>query len=137
VSQAQASSGLATAAVRRYPAARIYLMGTSRGTFDAMHLAEYLSHRIAGEIHTSSMSDVANFDAKKYANRQLLVHHRLDTCRLTPYHAAEYSHSHYGSELIVMEGGNQRRRCVRGLRPPWLQRHRKRVHGRDQAMDQA
>jgi hypothetical protein len=89
----------------RFPSARIYLVGTSRGTYDTMALAPYLSERIAGEIHTSSMRDVATFDARKYRNRQLLVHHREDGCRVTPLFAAQMSHDRYGTELIVMEGG--------------------------------
>lgn len=64
---------------RRFPTAKIYLVGTSRGTFDTMALAGNLSDKIAGEIHTSSMSGIASFDAKKYENRHLVVHHRYDT----------------------------------------------------------
>src|ERR1035437_2174996 len=36
---------------KRFPKAQVYLMGTSRGTSDTMELAEYLSEKIAGEIH--------------------------------------------------------------------------------------
>jgi hypothetical protein len=89
----------------RFPSARIYLMGTSRGTYDTMALAPYLSDRIAGEIHTSSLQDISRFDAKQFKNRHLVVHHRNDTCRVTPFYAAERSHEKYGNELIVMEGG--------------------------------
>jgi len=89
----------------RFPAAKIYLMGTSRGTLDTMALAPYLSDRIAGEIHTSSMRDIATFDARKYRNRQLLIHHKEDACRMTPLFAAQMSHDKYGTELILMEGG--------------------------------
>jgi hypothetical protein len=89
----------------RFPGAQIYLMGTSRGTFDTVALADYLSDKIAGEIHTSSMWHIASFDTRKYANRHLIVHHRNDACHATPFAAAETSHERYGSELIVMEGG--------------------------------
>lgn len=89
----------------RYPAAKIYLMGTSRGTYDTMALAEYLSDKIAGEIHTSSMSNIASFDARNYRNRHLVVHHRYDSCNVTPYVAAEASHERYGNDFIAMEGG--------------------------------
>src|ERR1035437_7132483 len=54
---------------KRFPKAQVYLMGTSRGTSDTMELAEYLSEKIAGEIHTSSLQNIASFDAKKYANK--------------------------------------------------------------------
>lgn len=89
----------------RFPKAQTYLMGTSNGTYDTLALAEYLSDKIAGEIHTSSLSRVSYFDARKYKNRHLIVHHREDGCHVTPFSAAESSRDHYGNELIVMEGG--------------------------------
>jgi hypothetical protein len=90
---------------RRFPQARVYLVGTSNGTWSTMVLAGYLSDRIAGEIHTSSLSKISGFDAKKYNNRQLIVHHKDDSCRVTPFSSAQASHDRYGSEFIVMEGG--------------------------------
>jgi hypothetical protein len=91
---------------RRYPNAQVYLMGTSRGTIATVKLAPYLSDRIAGVIHTSSMgTSIYSFNAKDYRNRQLIVHHRNDQCRLTFYNAARRSHEAYGNELITMEGG--------------------------------
>lgn len=90
---------------KRFPQAKIYLMGTSRGTTDTMALADYLSDKIAGEIHTSSMQRIASFNGKKYQSRQLIVHHRDDACKNTPLSAAQWSHDHYGTELILMEGG--------------------------------
>lgn len=89
----------------RFATARVYLVGTSRGTFDTLALADYLSGRIAGEIHTSSLAAVASFDARKYGNRQLLVHHADDGCRATPFGAAQRSHERFGTPLIVMRGG--------------------------------
>jgi hypothetical protein len=89
----------------RFPAAKIYLMGTSNGTFDTMKLAGYLEDKIAGEIHTSSLQAVAGFDGKRYANRHLVVHHRNDGCRFTPFGAALASHERYGTDFIAMEGG--------------------------------
>lgn len=91
---------------RRFPRAAIYLMGTSRGTLDTLALADYLSTRIAGEIHTSSFAAVASLDATKYKNRQLLVHHQDDGCRATPAGAAQRAHERYGTALILMRGGN-------------------------------
>ena len=90
----------------RFPAARIYLMGTSRGTEATISLARYLSTRIAGEIHTSSMAArIYFFNARDYPNRHLVVHHRNDSCRVTGFASAERSHEVYGNELIVMDGG--------------------------------
>jgi hypothetical protein len=93
---------------QRFPVAKIYLMSTSNGTFDTMHLADYLSERIAGEIHTSSLASVASFNAKQYKNRQLIVHHKNDECRATPFTAAESSHLTYGNDFIAMEDGQSK-----------------------------
>lgn len=90
---------------KRWPAAQIYLMGTSNGTGPTMALAGYLSDRIAGVIHTSSLGTIYDFDARKYKNRQLIVHHRSDNCRATPFSAAKASHERFGTDFIVMEGG--------------------------------
>jgi hypothetical protein len=91
--------------LRRFPSAQIYLMSTSNGTFDSLKLAAYLADKIAGEIHTSSLDIVSTFDARKYKNRQLLVHHALDGCHATPFSSAQASHQQYGTELLVMNGG--------------------------------
>lgn len=90
---------------KRFPGAKVYLMGTSKGTFDTMALAPYLSDKIAGEVHTSSLDRIASFDARKFKNRHLIVHHKHDGCRVTPFSAAQYSHEKYGNELIAMDGG--------------------------------
>ena len=90
---------------RRFPKARVYLMGTSNGTYCTMALAGYLADRIAGEIHTSSLSRIYEFDARRYKNRHLVVHHRKDACWGTPYSAAAASHERYGNDFIAMEGG--------------------------------
>ena len=90
---------------RRFPDARIYLMGTSNGTGATMALAAYLSDKIAGEIHTSSLREIYGFDARKYRNRQLVVHHKDDSCRATPFGAARAAHERFGNDFIVMEGG--------------------------------
>lgn len=90
---------------RRFPAAKVYLMGTSNGTGPTMALAAYLAGRIAGEIHTSSLARIYGFDARKYGNRHLVVHHRRDSCRATPFSAAEASHERFGNEFLAMEGG--------------------------------
>jgi len=90
----------------RFPGAQVYLVGTSRGTVATVKLAAFLADKIAGVIHTSSMSSsIYSFDAKEYQIRQLIVHHRNDQCRLTRYNAAERAHEAHGTELITMEGG--------------------------------
>jgi len=90
---------------RRFPAAKVYLMGTSNGTASTMKLAGYLSERIAGVIHTSSRSEIYGFYSRRYKNRQLIVHHRRDGCRGTPFFAAEAAHQRFGTDFIPMEGG--------------------------------
>jgi hypothetical protein len=89
----------------RFPGAKIYLMGTSSGTYSTMALARYLSDKIAGEIHTSSLNKIHEFDARKYKNRQLVVHHKNDGCSLTLFGPAKASHDKYGNDFIAMEGG--------------------------------
>jgi hypothetical protein len=89
----------------RFPGAKIYLMGTSSGTYATMALARYLSDKIAGEIHTSSLNGIYNFDARKYKNRQLVVHHAKDGCHLTLFGPAKESHDKFGNDFIAMEGG--------------------------------
>ena len=90
---------------RRYPQAKIYVMGTSNGTSATMRLAEFLSDKVAGEIHTSSLYMISRFDPRPLKNRHLIVHHREDFCRVTPFGAAQDSHERYGTDFIVMEGG--------------------------------
>lgn len=90
---------------RRFPAAKVYLVGTSNGTGPTMRLAGFLQDKVAGEIHTSSRAQIYSFNAKEYRNRHLVVHHANDWCRVTPYSAALRSHEKFGTELITMEGG--------------------------------
>lgn len=90
---------------QRFPGARIFLVGTSRGTFDTMTLAGYLADKVAGIIHTSSLARIASFDARQYANRHLVVHHQHDRCFATPFSAAQSSHTRFGNDFIAMEGG--------------------------------
>ena len=89
----------------RFPKTKVYLMGTSNGTYSTITLAGYLSDKIAGEIHTASRSQIYFFDAKKYKNRHLIVHHKKDGCHGTLFSAAERSHEKFGNDFIAMEGG--------------------------------
>ena len=90
---------------RRYPQAKIYVMGTSNGTYATMRLAEYLSGRVAGVIHTSSLNAISQFDSRKYKNRQLIVSHVDDVCRATRYSASKDAAERYGTDFIAMQGG--------------------------------
>jgi hypothetical protein len=91
---------------RRYGSIPIYVMGTSRSTLASMSLAKSMDGRLAGFIHTSSMSQVDWFNTKNLKSRQLLVHHEDDGCRLTPYRSAKSSSESYGTHLITVEDGN-------------------------------
>ena len=90
-----------------FPRADLYLIGTSRGTFDTMRLAPEIQDDIKGVIHTSSLSSIVNFDTRKLKNRQLIVHHREDACSATSFAAAQSSAKRYGTDFIAVDGGMQ------------------------------
>jgi hypothetical protein len=90
---------------RRFPKAAVYIIGTSRSTYSTMRLAEIMDGRVAGFVHTSSMNPIAVFDPRGLKSRNLIVHHRNDTCRVTGYASAVSAHERYGAELITIEGG--------------------------------
>lgn len=90
---------------RRYPQAKIYVMGTSNGTYATMRLAGFLSERVAGVIHSSSLNAISRFDSREYKNRQLIVSHVGDVCRATQFSASKDSAERYGTDFIQMDGG--------------------------------
>jgi hypothetical protein len=90
---------------RRFPGAEAYVIGTSRSTLSSMSLARSLDGKAAGFIHTSSMADIQGFDPRRLKSRNLIVHHRHDQCRATPFFFAERAHDRYGTMLIAVDGG--------------------------------
>jgi hypothetical protein len=70
---------------KRWPAARIFLVGTSNGTVSAAAVAHRLKDRIDGVVLTSTVRDASTGDMKKLGKPVLLVHHRLDGCLFSPY----------------------------------------------------
>ena len=90
---------------RRFAEAKVYVMGTSNGTGATMRLADYLSGRVAGVIHTSSLNTISRFDSRPFKNRHLIVTHVGDVCRNTLYSASKDAHERYGTDYIEMEGG--------------------------------
>ena len=90
---------------KRFPATRIYLLSTSRGTIDSANLSLTLGD-IAGAIHTSSMASLSAMPFDKSKVRQLFVHHASDGCRSTSYGAAKYVTDKYNIKLVTMTGGN-------------------------------
>jgi len=92
-------------ASKRYANPKVFIIGTSKSTISTMRLAEKLDGKVAGFVHTASMGGISRFDTRKLISRQLIVHHKQDGCRLTPYSAAESNQEDYGTMLITMEGG--------------------------------
>ncbi len=67
----------------------IYLVGTSRGTVSVAYLGTVLTDpRIKGLALTSSMRSIGPLPLSKISAPVLVVHHRDDACRATPYEAA-------------------------------------------------
>ncbi len=90
---------------KRFAGAAIYIIGTSRSTLVTMSLAHSLDGKVAGFIHSSSMSNINGFNPQGLKSRNLLVHHKSDACHVTPPSSAIGSNKAYGTELILMEGG--------------------------------
>jgi hypothetical protein len=90
---------------KRFGPLKVYVIGTSRSTESTMALSAPLDGKVAGLIHTSSMSAIGSFDPRKFTSRHLIVLHRMDACRVTRPSAGEASRRNYGTELIEVEGG--------------------------------
>ena len=48
---------------------------------------------------------VQHFDPRDLKSRQLLIHHKYDACKATPYWAAKRAHEKYEVPLITIMGG--------------------------------
>lgn len=90
---------------KRFGPLKVYVVGTSRSTESTMALSAPLDGKVAGFVHSSSMSSIATFDPRKFRSRHLIVLHRMDACRATRPSAGEASHRNYNTELIEMDGG--------------------------------
>jgi hypothetical protein len=90
---------------RRYPGIKVYVVGTSRSTEATMALARPLDGKVAGFVHSSSMSGIASFDPRGLKSRQLIVLHKKDACVVTRPSNGVASNRSYGTELIEMDGG--------------------------------
>jgi predicted esterase len=97
---------------RRYSALPVFIVGTSRGTVSAAHLALSLGGEVAGAVLTSSRfySDVrarqvalAGFDWSRAKMPLLFVHHEDDGCGATPYHEAQRLGHRF--PLVTVRGG--------------------------------
>ena len=100
---------------RRYPAAPVFLVGTSRGTVSAAYVARAVGSGVAGTVLTASVflpsgrralhggAGLSGFDFASIKSRLLLVHHRSDGCSVTPYHEARRLADRFS--LISVSGG--------------------------------
>lgn len=90
---------------KRFGPLKVYVVGTSRSTESTMALSAPLDGKVAGFVHSSSMSAISGFDTRPFKSRHLIVLHRGDVCRVTLPTAGEAAHRKFGTELIEMDGG--------------------------------
>jgi len=81
---------------KRFPDAKVFLMGTSRGTISVAALAAKLDQDVQGAILTSTVTQrdrdgpaLSTFNFASIKMPVLLVHHRDDGCKPCPYWAVE------------------------------------------------
>jgi hypothetical protein len=96
---------------RRFPGAKVFLMGTSRGTISAAALAAKLSDEVQGAILTSTVTQrdrdgqgLSTFNFASIRVPVLLVHHRDDACKMSPYWAVERLSKSW--PLVSVSGGD-------------------------------
>jgi hypothetical protein len=89
----------------------VYLVGTSRGTISAAHLALALHDQVDGVVLTSTLFQasragpgLSGFDFSAIRQPLLFVHHVADACKTTPPHSAR---SLSGNYPVVWVGGQQ------------------------------
>ncbi len=97
---------------QRFPQAKVFLIGTSRGTLSAAYIGRALNNAVDGVVLTSTVFyggrrlggiGLAGFDFAAIRARLLFVHHQDDACRACPYHPAENLGMTY--PLITVKGG--------------------------------
>jgi predicted esterase len=81
---------------QRLPGAKIFLLGTSRGTISAAALGASLGDLVQGAVLTSTVTNadrtgtaLSTFDFGSIKVPVLLVHHHDDGCRTSPYSGAQ------------------------------------------------
>jgi hypothetical protein len=99
---------------KRWPAARVFLVGTSNGTVSASAVAYRLKDRIDGVVLTSTVQGAGTTNIKKLGKPVLFVHHRLDGCPVTPYGGVKAFSPPF--PLITVNGGRQ---AVSGVCDPY------------------
>ena len=95
----------------RFPGAEFYLVGTSKGTVSAAALGARLGVKVAGVVLTSTVTretrkgeGLSRFDFGTLKVPVLLVHHKSDSCHVTPYYAVEKIAREYRFPLITVTG---------------------------------
>jgi len=96
---------------RRFPGAKIFLLGTSRGTISAAALGAGLGDVVQGVVLSSTVTNsdragtgLSAFDFGSIKVPVLLVHHRDDGCRSSPYYGAERLAKKF--PLVSVSGGD-------------------------------
>jgi len=100
----------------RFPAARIFLIGTSQGSTSAAFVGKALGKEVDGVALTASVfawapaswghlsdSNLSDFDFAQIQAPLLIVHHRDDPCAITPYAPAAELGAKF--PLITVSGG--------------------------------
>ncbi|HEX3632855.1 MAG TPA: alpha/beta hydrolase, partial [Casimicrobiaceae bacterium] len=96
---------------QRFPGAKVFLLGTSRGTISAAALGASLGDLVQGVVLTSTLTNadrtgtgLSAFDFGSIKVPVLLVHHRDDGCRSSPYSGAERLAKKF--PLVSVSGGD-------------------------------
>jgi len=96
---------------KRYPGAKVYAMGTSRGTTSVASIAAREPRLFEGIVLSSIVTiadrtgpNLSRFDFASLKLPTLLVHNRDDACRLSPYASAKALASRFA--LTTVEGGD-------------------------------
>jgi pimeloyl-ACP methyl ester carboxylesterase len=96
---------------KRFPGAKIFLVGTSRGTISAAAIAVKIPDSIQGVVLSSTVTQrdkiggaLSTFDFKAIKTPVLFVHHRDDGCPTSPYWAVERLAK--SAALVSVSGGD-------------------------------
>ena len=98
---------------KRFDNPPVYLVGTSRGTVSAANGGRALGDKVAGVVLTSSLfiagpragQGLSGFNYGGITAPLLLVHHRQDACRFTPYSEAQKLAAARKYALVSVDGG--------------------------------
>jgi len=95
----------------RFPGAEFYLVGTSKGTVSAAAIGAKLGPGVAGVVLSSTVTQetrkgegLSRFDFGSLKVPVLLVHHKSDSCHVTPYYAVEKIAQEHRFPLVTVTG---------------------------------